>query len=155
MGGAMSGTTTSPVCVDAGILVRLLTAQDDGTIRGLWGRWREEGRSLIAPRLLRYAVTNALHRLRGANRLSDELTQEALRSALDLPVAIADDADLHHHALALAWRFGLPAAYDAHYLALAEREGAELWTTDRRLTNAVRHAFVWVHFVATPPSVTP
>ena len=150
MGGAMSGTTTSPVCVDAGILVRLLTAQDDGTIRGLWGRWREEGRSLIAPRLLRYEVTNALHRLRRANMLSDELTQEALRSVLDLPVAIADDPDLHPHALGLAGRFGLPAAYDAHYLALSEREGADFWTTDRRLTNSVRRTLTWVHLVDPP-----
>jgi len=34
MGGGASATTGSPVCVDAGILVRLVTAQDDGTIRG-------------------------------------------------------------------------------------------------------------------------
>src|SRR3712207_2841716 len=118
----MSGTTTSPVCVDAGILVRLLTAQDDGTIRGLWGRWQGERRTLIAPRLLRYEVTNALHRLRAAGRLEEEIAREALRTALDVPVAIVDDADLHPRAFDLAQRFGLPAAYDAHYLALAERE---------------------------------
>lgn len=147
----MRGTTTSPVCVDVGILVRLLTAQDDGTIRGLWSRWEEEGRPLIAPRLLRYEVTNALHRLRLAHALSEDVTREALRSALDLPVDIADDPGLHPHALDLAGRFGLPATYDAHYLALAEREGADLWTTDRRLANAVRRAFPWVHLVA-PPS---
>ena len=150
----MSATTGSPVCVDAGILVRLVTAQDDGTVRGLWGRWQEEGRILIAPRLLLYEVTNALHRLRGAGALGDEVTREALGAVLDLPVTIADDPGLHPRAFDLAARFGLPAADDAHYLALAERERAELWTTDRRLTNAVRHTFSWVHLVTTTQGAT-
>lgn len=138
---------TSPVCVDAGILVRLLTGQDDGTIRRRWERWRVEGRSLIAPLLLRYEVTNALHRLRGADALSDSVARAALRSALDLPVDLADEPELHLAALTVAARFRLPAAYDAHYLALSEREGAEFWTTDRKLTNTVRHALPWVYLV--------
>jgi hypothetical protein len=49
-----------------------------------------------------------------------------------------------------SWRrpLSLPAAYDAHYLALAERVGAEFWTTDRRLANKVREALPWVHLLA-------
>ena len=137
----------SPICVDAGILVRLLTAQDDGTIRGVWGRWQAEGRPLVAPRLLRYEVANALHRMRGAGDLSEEATQEAMQTTLDLPVVLADEADLHVAALVFAARFALPAAYDAHYLALAARENAELWTTDRRLANKVRPTLSWVRLV--------
>lgn len=41
----------------------------------------------------------------------------------------------------LARQFNLPAAYDAHYLALAERLEAELWTLDRKLFNAVHPIF--------------
>jgi len=37
----------------------------------------------------------------------------------------------------MAERFMLPAAYDAHYLALDERLGATFVTTDQRLANAV------------------
>lgn len=148
-------TTSSPICVDAGILVRLLTGQDDGTIRGRWERWRVEGRLLIAPLLLRYEVTNAFHRLRGAETMSDDAAAEALGAALDLPVALADDPALHREALAFAARFGLPAADDAHYLALSKREGAEFWTTDRKLTNAVRPALPWVHLVDPQSDPTP
>lgn len=147
----MSGTTTSPVCVDAGILVRLLTGQDQETIPPLWERWRSERRTLIAPLWLRYEVTNALHRLRAANTLSDEVTQSALRSVLDLPVGLRSDPELRVQALAVAARFRLPAAYDAHYLALSARERAEFWTTDGRLSNAVRHALPWVHLVDSSP----
>ena len=45
----------------------------------------------------------------------------------------------------LAHRFGLHAAYDAHYLALAEHEKCEYWTADSRLCNAVKAKLPWVH----------
>jgi len=54
-----------------------------------------------------------------------------------LPIELHGDEALHQRALELAARFTLPAAYDAHYLALAERFRAPLWTTDRRLAKAV------------------
>ncbi len=37
--------------------------------------------------------------------------------------------------------------YDAHYLALAARLGAEFWTADQRLVNTVQSALPWVRFV--------
>jgi len=48
--------------------------------------------------------------------------------ALRLDLVLHDDPELHKHALKLAQRFSLPATYDAHYLALADQLGAELWT---------------------------
>jgi len=47
----------------------------------------------------------------------------------------------------LAEAHGLPATYDAHYLALAERLEAELWTADRRLYAAVQAAMPQVNLV--------
>ena len=52
-------------------------------------------------------------------------------------IEIYNPAWLHRQALILADAFGLPAAYDAHYLALAEHFECELWTADRRLLRAV------------------
>ena len=37
----------------------------------------------------------------------------------------------------IAATYHLPATYDAHYLALAEHLGVELWTADTRLVNAL------------------
>lgn len=53
-----------------------------------------------------------------------------------------------------ASRFAQPAAYDAHYLALAEREGCEYWTADQRLWNTVKAALPWVRWLGnyTPAS---
>jgi predicted nucleic acid-binding protein len=73
---------------------------------------------------------------------------EALEAALALDIALYGDADLHRRALELAQRFSLPATHDAHYLALAERLGAEFWTADRRLTRAVQVTLPWVHWIA-------
>ena len=47
----------------------------------------------------------------------------------------------------LTTRFNHPAAYDAHYLALAEMMDCEFWTADERLFNAVRDELSWVRWL--------
>lgn len=135
---------SSPVCCDANLVVRLVTRANDETIRPMWLQWRREGRSIVAPRLLRYEVVNAIHRLRLARKLDDVSAPAVLRAAVALPIQFSDDDNMHDHTLDLAYRLGLPASYDAHYLALAERLGVELWTADERLYNSVRHQLSWV-----------
>jgi predicted nucleic acid-binding protein len=44
-------------------------------------------------------------------------------------------------------RFRMPAAYDAHYLALAQWLRCECWTADGRLWNTVKSEFAWVRWV--------
>lgn len=134
-------------CIDAGCVVRLFTEPDDERYPALWRRWREEGQRVVAPRLLRYEVTNALYRSRGQGPLRDESLAGALAGAFALPIQLREDDDLHSLAVGFAVRFSLPAAYDAHYLALADRLGADFWTTDRKLANAVGAALPWVHLV--------
>lgn len=64
--------------------------------------------------------------------------------ALRFEIATYEDADLRRRALKLAEALSLPATYDAHYLALAERLGAEFWTADRCLAQAAQKALPWV-----------
>ena len=56
--------------------------------------------------------------------------------------------------LELASQFKLPARYDAHYLALAEREQCEFWTADERLYNSVKDQLSWVRFMAADASAS-
>ncbi|MFA6110471.1 MAG: type II toxin-antitoxin system VapC family toxin [Candidatus Latescibacterota bacterium] len=71
--------------------------------------------------------------------------QATLDAALALPVTYAADASLHRLALEAARQYDLPAAYDAHYVALAERESTELCTADIRLAQHLRdHGVDWV-----------
>lgn len=53
---------------------------------------------------------------------------------------------LHQQVLVWAMRLNQTVAYDAAFLALAESEGAEFWTADRRLVDAARNLGLgWVH----------
>jgi predicted nucleic acid-binding protein len=141
----MSG---SPVCPDASFLLRWLL--DEGAASqadALWETWHREGRRLVAPTLLYYEVANALHRYTAHGDLSPEEAEALLDLALRIGVELVSDAGLHRRALQLARTFSLPAVYDAHYLALAERLGAEFWTADARLAQALRDRLPWVHWL--------
>jgi predicted nucleic acid-binding protein len=85
--------------------------------------------------------------MRLAGTSDDEGVRKALRAAIALPIRLYADDDLHLHALTIAQRHRLPATYDAHYLALAERLGIDFYTGDQRLWNSVRHQLPWVRLV--------
>ena len=138
----------SPICVDGSFVLRLVTSGGYGsTVVQLWSGWHETGRPLVAPALLHYEVTHALGRYVARGELLPDEATHALEAALGLGITPYDDADLHRGALELAGRFSLPATNAAHYLALAERLGAELWTADRPLADALRGELRWVHVV--------
>ncbi|MER3436752.1 MAG: PIN domain nuclease [Chloroflexota bacterium] len=116
-------------------------------MRDLWESWRSEHRRILAPALLRYEVTNALHRLCLAGELSLSRAAEALAVALTLPITFEAGEYLHHRALEIAARFNRAATSNAQYLAVAEWHGAEFWTADARLYHAVHPHLPWVHLV--------
>jgi len=135
------------LCVDANLVIRLVADPKDEAVRRLWERWDAERRQLTAPTLLYYEVTNTLYRYRRLGLMSASSVRLALKVAFSLPLRLHGDVSLHRWAVDLAKRFSLPAAYDAHYLALAEWLGGEFWTADRRLAQAVQAELPWVHLV--------
>jgi predicted nucleic acid-binding protein len=144
----MSSSTARWACVDASFIVPLVTrAHDDLPAPRLWREWHEAGLRPAAPTLLCYEVANALHRYVVHGVLLPDEAAAALDVALDLGITWFGDADLHRRALEIAGEHALPAVDDAHYLALAERLRAELWTADRRLCQAVGAAMPWVRLV--------
>ena len=139
---------TTPICVDASVVIPLVTRRAEGSpVAKLWRSWYAAGRRLVAPTLLYYEVSNALHRYAVHGELESDEAAAALEAALSLDVELYRDRALHQRALMLAEAPGLPATYDAHYLALAERLEAELWTADRRLYAAVQAAMPQVNLV--------
>lgn len=138
----------SETCVDSSVLIRSLEKGPQPEIRKLWREWLRDKVLLHAPALLRYEVVNALHQQRKAGRIGDEEARAALDDALKRPIVLHEDDNLHTRALTMAAKYGLPAAYDAHYLALAERLGVEFWTTDAKLVRAVEDRLAWVRLVS-------
>ena len=138
----------SPACVDANIVVGLVTteAQSERALT-LWAEWMRDNTRVIAPTLLRYEVTSALRRKALQGVMSAQDARRALEEALSLDIELLDPPSVSLHAFDLAERFNRPAAYDAHYLALTEMLGAEFWTADERLYNAVREHFPHVRLL--------
>lgn len=138
----------SIVCVDASLIVPLVVGGEKASrVTELWIAWHEGGSTLLAPTLIFYEVTNALRRYVAQGELLPGEAVEALQIATDLEITLYGDARLHQRALRLAEDLSLSATYDAHYLALAERWGAEFWTADRRLVKAVDSVFPWIRLL--------
>jgi predicted nucleic acid-binding protein len=61
------------------------------------------------------------------------------------------DHALTERAIDIAASTRQKAAYDAHYLALAEREGTDFWTADRPFFAATHGQFPQVRWVGAYP----
>jgi len=137
-------SNSSIVCVDASLVIRLVLKQNDA-VQKLWEHWTSEGYRLVAPTLLYYEVVNGLHRYQRAGVIKPNTGKEALQTALALPIELIGEADLHQRAGEISAKYNLAAAYDAHYVALAEWIDIELWTADTRLVNTLKpHKLGWV-----------
>ena len=140
--------TTGVICVDANFVVKLVQANSETSpFIVLWDEWQERNRQIIAPTLLGYEVTNVFHRMSIAGQILPEEAEQLLEDALSLGISLSGDKALHERALILARSLNLPAAYDAHYLALAEKFNAEFYTSDKRLFNSVNNTLSWIHLV--------
>jgi len=105
----------------------------------------EAGYSLIAPTLIFYEVNNVLHQYVRHGQLTSHEAEAAFQLSFNLNIVTMMDTNLHQRALQMAQMLQLPATYDAHYLALAERMGAEFWTLDGKLVNKVKSQLSWVN----------
>ena len=95
-----------------------------------------------------YEISNVLHQYAKKGVLHPLEVDEAFGDIIAQGIDLHGDVHLHRRAILFAREFSLPATYDAHYLALAERFGAEFWTVDGRLARSVQPQLPWVHLVA-------
>jgi len=137
----------SEICLDADLVLRNLDSDPEPAISGFWRALERDRTVLHAPSLLRYEVIDQVHRLQKAGKLSVEAAGRMLTTAFQLPIIFHNGDALHLRAFHLAAQYGLPATYDAHYLALAERLGIDFWTTKVRLFEAVGERLPWVRLV--------
>ena len=125
------------VVVDASLAVKWLVEEDgSGKAHAAFQSWVAQDITRIAPHFMPFEVANALHRrmLRGELNAGDSIRMIA--SLLASRLEFRQPPDLHVRALQLATQLKQNAAYDAHYLALAESVGCELWTADERFYRA-------------------
>lgn len=147
-----TGLFSPALVIDASLAVWavLPSMQDEGvdTLAALV-KWRAEGRQLVAPMLWLAEATSTIRHATFLKRLSELKGQEAVSKIFALEIeTIPADESLCQAALNWATRLQQVRAYDAFYLALAERLQTEFWTADKRLANAAQQLGVnWVHWI--------
>jgi predicted nucleic acid-binding protein len=143
--------TDSWVCVDASLVIKLVVEEVySHEARTLWRTWQSDDYTIAAPPLLRYEITSVCRQqARRGLRTYDE-SRQALQLLLALNILFLEPVDFHIRAFDLANRLNRPAAYDTHYLALAEHLDCEFWTADERLTSAVKSTLPWVKLLSQP-----
>ncbi|MBD2652620.1 type II toxin-antitoxin system VapC family toxin [Synechocystis sp. FACHB-383] len=139
------------ICIDNSFLILLLTKEDSfNKAQLLWREWQTKNNTIIAPKLIYYEASNVLHRLQRFKQIDS--AQEKLNLVFKLNIKIYEYDQLHQDALTIAERFQLPAAYDAHYLALAEKMQIDFYTCDKKLFNSAQQNFPRIKLVATNSS---
>jgi predicted nucleic acid-binding protein len=125
------------VVVDASLAVKWLVPEVHSDKAYTLARsWAAEGTQPIAPYLMPVEVANALHRRVVRREVTVEVATGLLESLLASGIELREPTRLHSRALELADRLRQDAAYDAHYLALAETLDCEFWTADERFYRA-------------------
>lgn len=110
-------------------------------------RWHITGTSLVAPRLFRSEITAVVRKAVYQTRITHEQGRAMLAKLLAYPVEFYEDDALLKLAYEIAQTYNRPRAYDAQYLALAQRLSCEFWTADERLFNAVRSGFSGIRWL--------
>ena len=143
----MSGS----VVVDASLAIKWLVEEEDSDrAHTMLQSWVAQDITRVSPYLMPFEVANALHRrvLRGELNVSQSAL--LLSRLLDSSLELHHLPSLHVRALELATQLRQGAAYDAHYLALAESLDCELWTADQRFYRAASPNIGKVRWIGEP-----
>ena len=132
------------ICLDASLLVDLMLPTTAARIAELWREWLNRGIELLAPTLVFSEVASALRRLRSQGQITPEEALAGYDAFLSISLSPVSDKDLARRAWELADLLRLRRPYDMFYVALAEREGCELWTTDDNLRETTSRGAEWV-----------
>ena len=139
---------TAWVVADSGIfiatvLVETYSRQAEQLLRA----WREQGIQIAVPTLFRYEIVAVMRKSVYRGNVSSAQALTGRDALLDYPVHLFMDDALLKRGFELATQFSRPTAYDAQYVAVAERLGCEFWTADERLFNALASSLSWVKWL--------
>ena len=90
---------------------------------------------LLVPELAMVEAAQVLLKKQQANYLTSDEATDILESIMNLPLETRPHRDLIELAYGLAWKLKL-TVYDAIFLALARKHGADLVTADQQLKKA-------------------
>jgi len=133
------------IVLDASVAVKLVLAEphSDKSL-ALVAACMQTAEPILAPPLLPFEVANVLRQRMLRQGLSLPDADRLMAEFLTFPVGLRAPPGLYQQALLVADTYNLPAAYDAHYIALAHELSCDLWTDDQRLINILRSRLSFV-----------
>lgn len=106
-----------------------------------------EGRvELISPTLFSYEIISGIHVAVNRNRIGEKDGYRAIGYLRSLGIELRPFDDLVEPTFRLARKYNL-SPYDCAYLALADKEGCDFYTGDRKLFQAIKVHFSWVKWI--------
>ncbi len=145
LAGKRGRVAVRPVVVHHGVAVRAAVGMSVAV--DLLGEWRRDGARLLAPDVWVAEAVSAIRRSVAQRVLSRAEGKAAVARLFALGIeSVPLDLALTRQGFDWAERLGHSRVHDAFYVALAEREGAALWTANRRLALRARQSgAAWVH----------
>jgi len=138
------------IVIDANIAVRAILPIEgkSNVLERLVSSHRSHSK-IFAPELLIAETVSVIRQGIFDRWITEEEGQVATEDLYRLGVEIVlSDAGICQAALAWAGRLGQSKAYDGFYLAVAERQGAELWTADEKLVNRAKQLNLpWIRWI--------
>jgi len=140
------------VVVDCSVVVKwyIPTEEHATAAEALFIDWEHHVVDVVVPNHFPSEVISAFLRAVRRARLTIDEAREATRDLLALPFVLCDVTAIADRAFAIAHQHQ-QRAYDCLYVALAERDGIELWTGDERLYNALHAQHPFVRWIADYP----
>ncbi len=136
------------ICLDASVATKWLIEEEfSEQADALAIESRASDEPMVGPPHLQAEVSNNIfQRVRGGVLTLGE-GQDKLHDLASYGVSVREPPGLYLRAFELGTRYQVASGYDAIYLSLAWLLGAELWTDDRRLLNALRGRVAYVHWI--------
>jgi predicted nucleic acid-binding protein len=137
------------IVVDASLAAKWLFPEEEHSDKALalLTATLQASEPVLAPPLLPSEVANTIRQRMRRDALPLDTALALLEQFLAVPLTLTAPDQLYRRTLAIADAHGLPATYDAHYLALAELLGCELWTDDQRLLRLVGNTLRFVRSI--------
>jgi predicted nucleic acid-binding protein len=136
------------IVVDASFAVKWLFEEEySDTADAIAAAVARQNEPVIAPYLLPIEVTNTIRQRRRRGALTLEEARGRLSRFFSYRVRLLAPDALSERALTLADDHNLTAVYDAHYIALAELAGCDLWTADQRLIRSLSTPLPYVRWI--------
>lgn len=131
-----------PCVIDASVMIKLLIAEAYSMealhiVRELLSSLTVEKTTIIVPDLLFIECANILWKRTARGELTAEHGHVQLQRLRAMNIPVAPMLLLAERAFDMACQYGI-SAYDAAYVALAERHNAILLTADERLRNRLQ-----------------